>query len=474
MFYRNSTWLIDPRAVGSLTTAANQALTISPETRRAALQPATVKSTRPSGDKVAVLPLMGVLESRQSLIGYLTGGTDLAAFADEFRAALADPSVSAIVLLIDSPGGTVAGTIETADLIFNSRGKKPIVAIADTMAASAAYWIGSAADKLLATPSAEVGSIGALSVHFDESGALEKAGIKPTIIRSPALKAEFSGLEPLSAEALAYEQDQINRIHMKFVAAVARNRGVSPAAALTGFGGGRMVDADQALRSGMIDSIATLPQAIGMAANAQREHSLRVQRVKEAHLYRQNEIILASNKAAPESKLDLQTRRLRDRLASRGIGKTRTPTERWFGPRYAIVWDRPTEAKVDLQYAAMFEAVAPGAFAETLNSNAEVYLTTNHNYDHILARRSDFSLHLSENNTGLCVEFTLADSPEGRLAATRLALGKLRGMSFTMQNGSERHEYCDVRGIYCARLVSADLLEICLTDEPAYAVTIRR
>ena len=90
-----------------------------------------------------------------------------------------EPSISAIVLDVDSPGGSVFGVEELATEIRAARGTKPVVAVANSMAASAAYWIASQADELVITPGGMVGSIGVLTAHEDISKAQEMAGIKP-------------------------------------------------------------------------------------------------------------------------------------------------------------------------------------------------------------------------------------------------------------------------------------------------------
>jgi ClpP class serine protease len=125
-----------------------------------------------------------------------------------------------------------------------------------------ALWISSAADQIVATPSAEVGSVGALVVHLDQSERLRKDGITPTIIRSPAAKAEFNSLEPLTAAALEHEQANISRLHHEFVQALARNRGVPANIVLRDFGRGRMMPADAALKTGMIDRIGTFQSVV--------------------------------------------------------------------------------------------------------------------------------------------------------------------------------------------------------------------
>ncbi|AZN72001.1 S49 family peptidase [Georhizobium profundi] len=211
---------------------------------------------------VAILPLRGVIANRMNMMSDISGGTSSEAFGRMFSAAVNDPKVSAIVLDVDSPGGAVSGTDELSSLIFAARGTKPIVAHVNAQAASAAYWIATAADEMVLTPSAEVGSIGVLGVHNDISAALEKAGIKRTMMTAGRYKAEMAPSEPLSQDAMAYQQQRIDAHYQSFVGAVARNRGVDAAAVREGFGEGRMVSAADAVAIGMADRIATLDEVL--------------------------------------------------------------------------------------------------------------------------------------------------------------------------------------------------------------------
>ena len=140
---------------------------------------------------------------------------------------MADEDVSQIILNIDSPGGEVAGAFDLADLIYQARGTKPILAIANESALSAAYLIASAADKVYLTRTASVGSVGVMALHVDQSKAEEKIGLKYTAIYAGARKNDFSPHCPLSDEAFAAATEKVNATYDLFVKTVARNRGIS-------------------------------------------------------------------------------------------------------------------------------------------------------------------------------------------------------------------------------------------------------
>lgn len=211
---------------------------------------------------VAVLPLFGTIFPRANLFSSFSGGTSAEKFGKQFAELMNDPSVGAVVLDVNSPGGQVYGVDELAKQIYDARGRKPIVAVANHQMASAAYWIATSADEVVVSPSGEVGSIGVFAVHEDYSAQLEKEGVKVSIIREGKYKAEGNPYEPLGEEARAAIQTNVRESYDAFAAAVARNRGVNPAAVRGGFGEGRMVSAQQALKLGMADKIETLDETV--------------------------------------------------------------------------------------------------------------------------------------------------------------------------------------------------------------------
>lgn len=211
---------------------------------------------------VGVLPLHGVMAQRMNLFMQISGGTSTELFGQAFDAAMADPETQAIVLSIDSPGGSVFGTEELAQKIFKARGSKPIVAVADSMAASAAYLVGSQADQFVATPSGMVGSIGVVTAHTDISKAEEQMGVKTTLVAMPPAKVMGHPYEPLSDEARAEIEARIAPYYDLFVKAVARGRGISAADVREGYGQGRMLAAAPALKAGMVDRIESLSDVV--------------------------------------------------------------------------------------------------------------------------------------------------------------------------------------------------------------------
>jgi len=219
---------------------------------------AAAKQLRLAAGKVAVIPIQGVIEQKMSLWGWLFGGCSTEDTAAALHMALASKDCGAIVLDVDSPGGEVYGVQELADQIFAARSVKPVHAIANSCMASAAYWLGSCAAQVCASPGADVGSVGVYTVHEDWSGAYGEAGVKCTIAKTPKNKAEFNDLEPLSDDDEERLQEIVKGVYEKFVKAVARNRGVPPSDVRSKYGNGRLLKADEALSAGMIDKIMTM------------------------------------------------------------------------------------------------------------------------------------------------------------------------------------------------------------------------
>jgi signal peptide peptidase SppA len=177
--------------------------------------------------------------------------------------------VSAVVLDIDSPGGTVAGVTELAAEIRAARGgSKPIVAAANTLAASAAYWLASQADEVVVSPSGSVGSIGVYAVHQEVSRMLDEMGVGTTIISAGPHKTEGNEFEPLTDEARADIQSRVDVSYASFVADVAAGRGVTAEQVEADFGGGRVLTARKAQSAGMVDRVETLAQTVARLGTA--------------------------------------------------------------------------------------------------------------------------------------------------------------------------------------------------------------
>lgn len=178
-------------------------------------------------DGVAVIPIDGTLMHKSGYIGSSSGAMGYDGIEAQLTQAMADADVRGILLDIDSPGGEVSGVQALGDIIASSN--KPVWAHANELAASAAYWLASQADRLVLSSSAQVGSIGVLTAHADYSQALAEEGIKVTLLFSGAHKVEGNPYESLSPDVAGRIQADIDALRNDFAAAVAKGRGMKKA-----------------------------------------------------------------------------------------------------------------------------------------------------------------------------------------------------------------------------------------------------
>lgn len=217
----------------------------------------------PSGTSIAVIPVHGVLAQRMNMMSEMSGGTSYQLLGRQIAAALASGEVAHVILDIDSPGGAVPGAQELVSEILALRGgDKKIIAQVNSVAASAAYWIASAADEIVVTPSGRAGSIGVYTVHEDVSAMLAKEGVKLTYISAGKYKTEGNETEPLAEGARKHIQSNVDRSYKSFVDGVAIGRGVTSEFVEDNFGQGRVFGAEELVKRGMADSVGTLSETL--------------------------------------------------------------------------------------------------------------------------------------------------------------------------------------------------------------------
>lgn len=178
-------------------------------------------------DSIAILPIYGFLTKRPGPFADFYRTTSYEEIDAELQKALENPLVTQIILDIDSPGGEVSGLFDLCDFIYQSRSKKPIEAIANDDAFSAAYAIASSAQHVWCTRTSGLGSIGVIATHYDQSQFDQKEGLKITPIFAGKHKNDLSPHAPLSKEALESTQSEMNRLYTLFIETVARNRNLS-------------------------------------------------------------------------------------------------------------------------------------------------------------------------------------------------------------------------------------------------------
>lgn len=175
---------------------------------------------------VAIVPVTGTLVQKLGTLRPMSGMTGYDGIRQNVLQALGDAEVRAVVLDIDSPGGEVAGCFDLVDTLYAARGIKPLWAILDESAYSAAYALASAADRIIVPRTGGTGSIGVICLHVDWSEALSEAGLAVTIIQYGARKSDGAAEKPLSEAARRRFQADIDAMGELFVTTVARNRGI--------------------------------------------------------------------------------------------------------------------------------------------------------------------------------------------------------------------------------------------------------
>jgi len=221
--------------------------------------------------EVAIIPIEGTIVKKAYGLDAMSGVRTTLDVQKDIQDALENSAISAIVLRIDSPGGTVDGTKELADFISLAKQDKPIVAYADGTMASAAYWIGSAASKVVAFDTAKVGSIGVVVSHVDISEAEKKAGIKTSYIYQGQYKVVGNQTTPLDSDSKAHIQSHVDTYYSMFVDAVASQRGINREEVISNVALGAVFIGKTALDLNLVDSIGNLNDAINLALNLGEE-----------------------------------------------------------------------------------------------------------------------------------------------------------------------------------------------------------
>ena len=208
-----------------------------------------------------IIPIVGVIGKGLSPFECMTGGCDLNTLNKQIDAYAMDAEVNTIIFEVNSPGGTVTGVEETARKIAGL--KKPTIAYTDSMMASAAYWLGSSADRVLASPSADVGSVGVYMAIPDMSALYQASGVNMVVIKSSATPLKAAGIEgtSLSQEQIDNFQNEVDSIYTDFVASVSMKRKMVNADALKGQSMSGKQASKMGLVTGLVDSLNSIVNA---------------------------------------------------------------------------------------------------------------------------------------------------------------------------------------------------------------------
>lgn len=221
--------------------------------------PAT-RTTLGSPPGVAVIPIYGTLVRRTVGLEAESGLTSYAGIAGQMDAAIGNPAVSAILLDIDSPGGESGGVFDLADRIRAASQIKPVWAVANDMAFSAAYALASAASRVFVSRTGGVGSIGVIAMHVDQSEKDAQDGVHYTAVFAGDRKNDLNPHEPISSEAHAFLKVEVNRIYGLFIETVARHRGIEASAVRDTEAG--LFFGQAAVAMGLADAVGTFDDAL--------------------------------------------------------------------------------------------------------------------------------------------------------------------------------------------------------------------
>ncbi len=220
--------------------------------------PTRANSGSPPG--VAVIPIHGTLVRRTVGLEAESGLTSYTGLAAQLDTAIGNPAVSAILLDIDSPGGESGGVFDLADRIRAASQIKPVWAVANDMAFSAAYALASAASRVFVSRTGGVGSIGVIAMHVDQSEKDAQDGVHYTAVFAGDRKNDLNPHEPISSEAHAFLKAEVNRIYGLFVETVARHRGIEASAVRDTEAG--LFFGQAAVAMGLADAIGTFDDAL--------------------------------------------------------------------------------------------------------------------------------------------------------------------------------------------------------------------
>lgn len=221
---------------------------------------------------IAVVPIEGILDSGESQSTLLIEVTGARTISQLLRKSARDPRIKALVVYIDSPGGSAAAAQEIFQAIkrFKERAGKPIIAAMGDVAASGGYYVACAADKIYALPSTLTGSIGVIWQSVSVERLLSNLGVKPETLKAGRFKDTGSFFRSMTPQERELLQQMLNDVHEQFIADVAKGRKL-PIDKVRKIADGRVLTGKQAKAMGLVDELGSLDDAI---RDAQRQVNL--------------------------------------------------------------------------------------------------------------------------------------------------------------------------------------------------------
>lgn len=216
---------------------------------------------------VAVLPVVGPIFPRANLMT-MSGGASVQSLAYDFNIALNDKSIDTIIMNYDSPGGSLTGTAEFAEQIFQARGKKEVISYIYGLGASAAYWMAAAGKEVVIAPTGEAGSIGVVAVYSTNKKEREKKGIEDYEVVSS--QSPNKRPDPSTDAGKAQIQANVDAVANIFVNTMAQYRGIDASVVLEKYGQGKVFVGEEAISQGLADRIGSLEGLIKAQQSANK------------------------------------------------------------------------------------------------------------------------------------------------------------------------------------------------------------
>ena len=306
-------WAIEPARFGRMVAVAKGAdlAALRAEAKVAAAARGEQPLYRLTGDGLAVVEVTGPMTKYETSFQALLGGTSTVRARQAIRSAARDPEVLGIMVVFDSPGGTIAGTDDLHADIAGANARKPTWAYANGLMASAALWAGSAAGRIYASSATEIGSVGAYAVVEDTSGIYDQARVKVHVISSaPPIKGAGVDGSEITAAQLAEWERQVKDLADVFVTDLARGRRM-PKERAQELATGQVWVAEAARERGLIDGVMGLDEAMALL----RRQAMSEQETKAAAAALEETKKAAAASEAAREKAEAELGAMKERLA---------------------------------------------------------------------------------------------------------------------------------------------------------------
>jgi len=254
--------------------------------------------------KIALIDVTGTIQNGSSFQLFGQGEHPVSALLEQLDKARTDPLVKAVILRINSPGGTVvASELMHDEIVHFKKSGKPVVAVMMDVAASGGYYVACACDEIVAQPSTITGSIGVIMLMFDVSGTMTMIGVKSDAITSGIHKDSGSPFRPIRPEERQLFENVVRDMYDRFVKVVDDGRPALDEAKVRSLADGRIYTANQAVELGLIDRIASLRETVASTKKKIGAKNIRLVAYQRASDYRPN--YYAQAPAPPRGNINL-------------------------------------------------------------------------------------------------------------------------------------------------------------------------